>query len=118
MRILTAAFVLTLLAAHRDGGFLDQPLSMFRDGGQRFLGEILFLLLGVIGAILIRKLLSLRGYVGVCTLSLAFVLLLIVALTPSGDPFHKLCAFGLLSFIGFYYTMWLNLEKPSWLWPH
>src|SRR5439155_6039109 len=67
---------------------------------------------------LIRKLLNLRGYVGACTLSLAFLMLLIVTLTPSGAPFHNLCAFGLLSLIGFYYTMWLNMEQPNWLWPH
>lgn len=118
LRTWSAFFVLVLCYAHRDADGLDLPLSMFRDGNRRYIGAILFLLLGVIGAIQIRKLLSLRGYVGVCTLSFAFVLLSIVALTPSFDSLHHLCAGGLLSLIGFYYTMWLNLEKPNWLWPH
>ena len=25
---------------------------------------------------------------------------------------------SLLSLVGVYYTMWLRLEKPNWLWPH
>lgn len=51
-------------------------------------------------------------------MGMAFVLLLIVALTPSNGGFHILCALGLLSLVGVYYTMWLRLEKPNWLWPH
>ena len=109
---------MTLAYAHSHGDYLDQPLSMFRDGDQRFVGAILFLLLVVIGAILIRKLTSLRGYVGVLVLTLALALLLIVAVTPSFDPLHHLCAFGLLSLVASYYTAWLNLEKGRWLWLH
>jgi hypothetical protein len=118
LRIWSALFVLTLWYAHDDPKSLDLPLSVFRDGEQRYLGAILFVLLGVIGAIQIRKLLSLRGYVGAFTLSLAFGLLLIVMFTPSYDLFHNLCALWLLGLVGVYYTMWLNLEKPIWLWPH
>lgn len=118
LRTWSALFVLLLCSAHRDGRSLDFPLSMFRDGNQRYIGAILFLLLGGIGAIQTRKLLSLRAYAGFGTLIFSFVLLLIVALTPSADGLHHLCALGLLSLIGFYYTMWLRLEKPHWLWPH
>lgn len=118
VRTWSALFVLLLFYAHRDGRSLDLPLSMFRDGSQRYVGAILFLLLGGVGGVQIRKLLSLRAYVGFATLSSAFALLLIVALTPSNGDFHQLCALGLLSLVGVYYTMWLRLEKPHWLWPH
>ena len=117
MRLLSATFVLMLAYAHRGGDLLHQPLSIFRDGEQRLIGGMLFLLL-VIGTILIRKLISLHGYVGGFVLAVAFALLLIVATTPSMSVLHHLCALGLLSLVGFYYTMWLNLEKPRWLWPH
>ena len=118
MRILTAAFALMLLSVHRDGDLLDQPLSMFRDGDQRYFGESLFLLLGMIGGLLIRQLLSVRSYAGVCVLGFSFALLLVVAITPSVDWLHDVCALGLLSLVGGYYTVWLSLEKPSWRWPH
>src|SRR5262249_43692824 len=48
----------------------------------------------------------------------AFALLLAVAVTPSFDGLHNVCAFALLGLVGAYYTTWLNLEKPSWRWPH
>ena len=118
MRLLTAAFVLMLLYIHADGTLVDQPLSMFRDGGQRYFGEILFLLLGMIGSLLIRQLLVARSYASVAVLSFSFALLLVVAITPSVDRLHDVCAFGLLSLVGGYYTVWLCWEKPSWLWPH
>ena len=118
MRLLTTAFVLMLLYMHGDGTLLDQPLSMFRDGGQRYFGEILFLLLGMIGSLLIRQLLISRSYASVAVLSFSFALLLVVAVTPSVDRLHDVCAFGLLGFVGGYYTVWLGLEKPNWLWPH
>ncbi len=118
MRILTAAFALMLLSVHRDGVLLDQPLSMFRDGHERYYGEVLFLLLGLIGGLLVRQLLIARSYVGVSVLSFAFALLLVVAITPSVDRLHDVCAFGLLGLVGGYYTVWLSIEKPSWLFLH
>ena len=118
MRTLSVAFPVTLAVAQHDGNVLPQPLSMFLDGNQRFVGVVLFLLLMTIGVILVRKLSSLRGYVGASVLGFSLLLLLIVAVTPSGNDLHNVCAFGLLSLMGFYYTMWLNLEKPYWLWPH
>lgn len=118
MRLLSATFVLMLAYAHRGGDLLHQPLSIFRDGEQRLIGGMLFLLLLAIGTILIRKLIRLRGYVGGFVVAVALTLLLIVAVTPSWGEIHHLCAFGLLGLVGFYYTMWLNLEKRHWLWPH
>ena len=118
MKLASAAFVLLLLAAHGAGDLderLGEPLSMFRDGEQSWLGYLLFASLLAIGwlytAALIRAGEEDEAVSGV----LAGLLLLVVAVTPSFEGFHLLCSGVLLLLLFLHYWRLLRESESPWL---
>src|SRR5262249_24567179 len=84
----SAAFVLLLLGAHGVGEFsrrLAEPLSMFRDGEQAWLGYVLFATLLVVNIWYTRDLIRAGDEKEAVIAGLAAMLLFIVAVTPSLD---------------------------------
>ena len=114
----SAAFVLLLLAAHGVGEFnrrLAQPLSMFRDGEQAWLGYVLFAALLLVNIWYTRDMIRLREEQDAIVAGLAALLLFIVAVTPSLDGFHVLSSFLLLLLLFGHYWRLLRDSGGPWV---
>jgi hypothetical protein len=124
MKLTTLAFLVALLLAHSVGDTdkrFAQPLSMFRDGpdGQaRWLGYLLFALLLLTGALLIRALYRAGRFLDVGVFGFAAALLAVVAATPSLNGDHELCSFILLGILYLYYAALLYSARSVWLAAH
>jgi len=122
VRLLSAAFLVLLLAAHDAAAGPDDPLayplSALRDGPQAALGYCLFALLLAVGVVLI--ILADRADKGldVVALGLAGALLVAVALTPSYGGLHALFAFSLLLLLYAYLAGLLFAAGSVWLVVH
>jgi hypothetical protein len=116
MKLAASAFLLILLYAHRlgnSGRLLAQPLSMFRDGEESWVGYELFALLLLVGALYTAALTRADREAEAVFSGVACLLLLIVALTPSLEPFHLICSALLLLFLFGYYAVLLYRAKNS-----
>lgn len=114
----SAAFVLLLLGAHGVGEFgrrLAQPLSMFRDGEQAWLGYLLFgmLLLATVGYA--RDMIRAREEEEAVIGGLAALLLFIVAVTPSLQGFHILTSLLLMLLLFGHYWRLLRDSGSPWI---
>jgi hypothetical protein len=118
MKIASLMFALLLLAAHTEGDVaarLDQPLSVFRDREQGWLGYALFAALTTVGVLYTGALAQSRRAGETAISSLAVLLLFVVATTPSRDAIHLSCSL-LLFLLLFSYFAWLLLRAVSiWL---
>src|SRR4051794_24655628 len=95
MKLATLAFVLLLLSAHLAGDsaeLVGQPLSMFRDGEQGWLGYLLFAVLLLITGLYLAALARAERIGEAAAAGLAAVLLAVVAVTPSLGAFHIICS--------------------------
>ena len=118
MKLAASAFFLLLVCAHLDGDparLLHQPLSIFRDGDQAWLGYPLFLLLLAVGLLYAAALARARREAEATVSCLAVVLLLVVVLTPSFDGVHNLASFALLLLLFGYYGLLLFRAGAFWL---
>ncbi len=118
MKLASLAFVLLLLVAHAAGDsaeLVGQPLSMFRDGEQGWLGYLLFAVLLLISALYLTAL-ARADRVGEATAAgLAAVLLLLVAVTPSWGALHVACSLLLLGLLLAYFALLLHRAEGPWL---
>jgi hypothetical protein len=118
MKQASVAFVLLLLGAHGAGDpgqRLGQPLSLFRDGEQGWLGYLLFAFLLLIGLLYMRALIRAGKEEEAVTAGLAALLLLIVAVTPSFQGLHLLCSLILLLLLFAHYGRLLRQSGSPWL---
>jgi hypothetical protein len=95
----SAAFVLLLVGAHGLGQFnrrLAEPLSMFRDGEQPWLGYALFATLLLVSTWYTHDVFRAGEEEEAAIAGLATLLLFIVAVTPSLGGFHVLGSFLLM----------------------
>jgi hypothetical protein len=116
------AFVALLFLAHQAGNadeLLAQPLSLFRDGPEGWLGYGLFAVLLLIGS-LYTTALARADRVGEAVLSgLAVLLLVAVAATPSWGSGHLVASLVLLLLLYGYYALLLyRAESRCWLLAH
>jgi hypothetical protein len=110
--------VLLLLAAHGAGHFklcLAQPLSVFRDGEQAWLGYLLFAALLLVGLLYTRDLIRAGKEEEAVTAALAALLLFVVAVTPSLQAFHLLSSLLLLLLLFGHYWRLLRDSGGPWL---
>jgi hypothetical protein len=117
----SAAFVLLLLCAHGVGDFnkrLAEPLSMFRDGEQAWLGHVLFAVLLLVMLVYARDAFRAGEEQEAIIAGLAALLLLIVAVTPSFDGFHVLSSFLLLLLLFAHYWRLLRESGSAWFIVH
>jgi hypothetical protein len=118
MKFVAAIFVGVLLFAHAEGDLerlLERPLSQFRDEP---IGYVLFGLLLLAGGLYTRALFRCRREGEASVSVVALLLLVLVAATHSGSPFHLLCAFLLLALLFFYYAGLLYRARSIWLAGH
>jgi hypothetical protein len=118
MKLASLAFVLLLLGAHAAGDsaeLVGQPLSMFRDGVQGWLGYALFAVLLLISALYVAALAQAGRVPEAAVAGLAALLLLVVAGTPSWGAFHVLCSLLLLGLLVSYYALLLHRAEGPWL---
>jgi hypothetical protein len=118
MKLASLAFVLLLLAAHLEGDsaeLLGQPLSMFRDGEQGWLGYLLFAVLLLISGLYVRALARADRLGEAAAAGLAAVLLAVVAVTPSMGAFHILCSLLLLGLLFAYFALLLHRAEGPWM---
>jgi hypothetical protein len=112
----SAAFVLLLLGAHGAGKFsrrLAEPLSMFRDGEQAWLGYVLFATLLLVIIWYARDVYQAGEKEEAVIAGLAALLLFIVAVTPSLEGFHILSSFLLLLLLfGHYWRLLRDAGSP------
>src|SRR5262249_61358801 len=95
----SAVFVVLLLGAHGVGEFsrrLTQPLSMFRDGEQAWLGDVLFATLLLVNISYTRDVIRAGEEEEAVIAGLAALLLFIVAVPPSVQGFHLFRSFFLM----------------------
>ncbi len=121
MRFATPAFFILLIYGHWAGGWeerLREPLSLLRDGPQAGLGYLLFALLFVIGGLMIRTSIRLCRHGEIAVLSLAMLLLGIVAATPSCDELHVFCSLMLLLLFYIHFAVLLYSAGSAWLFVH
>ena len=121
MKLASAAFVLLLLGAHAAGDFdecLGQPLSMFRDGQQGWLGYMLFAALLMIGWLYTTALIRDGKEEEAVSGGLAALLLILVAVTPSFQAFHLLFSVALLVLLFLHYGRLLRESGSPWLTLH
>jgi hypothetical protein len=114
----SAAFVLLLLGAHGVGEFsrrLAQPLSMFRDGEQAWLGYVLFATLLLVSIWYTRDVIRAGEEEEAVIAGLAALLLFIVAVTPSLDGFHILSSFLLMLLLFGHYWRLLRDSGSPWI---
>jgi hypothetical protein len=114
----SAAFVLLLLGAHAAGDLgqcLGQPLSLFRDGEQAWLGYLVFAALFLVGLLYTRDLIRAGKEEEAVTAGLAALLLFIVAVTPSLQAFHLLSSLLLLLLLFGHYWRLLRDSGSPWL---
>jgi hypothetical protein len=118
MKLATLAFVLLLLSAHLAGDsaeLVGQPLSMFRDGDQGWLGYLLFAVLLMISGLYLTALARVERLGEAAAAGLAAVLLAVVAATPSMGPFHIVCSLLLLALLLAYFALLLHRAEGPWL---
>jgi hypothetical protein len=118
MKLTSLAFVLLLLAAHTAGDraeLVGQPLSMFRDGAEGWLGYVLFAVLLLICALYFVALARIGRLGEAAVTGLAALLLFAVALTPSLGPFHIVCSVLLLGVLFSYFALLLHRAEGPWL---
>lgn len=118
MKLASATFVLLLLAAHGTGDLsqrLAEPLSLFRDGEQEWLGYLLFAALLLVGLLYTRDLIRAGQEEEAVTAGLAALLLFIVAVTPSLQVFHLLSSLLLLLLLFAHYWRLLRNSGSPWL---
>jgi hypothetical protein len=111
MKVAALAFVLLLLGAHAAGDgpeLIGQPLSMFRDGEQAWLGYALFTVLLLISGLYIAALARADRVPEAAVAAGATLLLAVVAATPSWGPFHIVCSLLLLGLLISYYALLLH----------
>ncbi len=121
MKIAAFAFLVLLVGFHvLEGGqsTLDRPLSMFRDDGLEAVGYLLFGLLLVLGGLAVVPTVRLEHYGGTVVYALGWLLLLVVAVTPSLDGLHNTCAFLLLGLLYVYYAALLFPAGALWVYLH
>lgn len=121
MKLAVIAFFLLLLLAHASGDFdeqLAQPLSLFRDGEQVWLGYSLFTLLSVIGVLYTVVLAKSEMEPEAVVSGFAVILLLIVATTSSFSAFHLLTSLVLLLVLFGYFGLLLRRANSLWFLPH
>jgi hypothetical protein len=114
MKLASLAFVLLLVAAHAAGDGVElvgQPLSMFRDGDQGWLGYLLFAVLLLISGLYVRALTRADRMGEAAAAVLAAVLLALVAVTPSMGAFHILCSLLLLGLLFAYFALLLRRSE-------
>jgi hypothetical protein len=126
IKLISVAFLAVLYLAH--GGsdqLVGQPLSMFRDGDVPQLGYLMFVLLALLGALQTAALARAErvAEAGICLAATA--VLVLVAVTPSTNPFHEFGSFLLLILLYGYFgclfagagRLWLvvHLFSPVWL---
>jgi hypothetical protein len=114
----SAAFVVLLLGTHFAGDLgqcLGQPLSLFRDGEQAWLGYLLFAALLLVGLLYTRDLIRAGKEEEAVTAGLAALLLFIVAVTPSWQAFHLLSSLLLLLLLFGHYWRLLRASRSHWL---
>jgi hypothetical protein len=117
----SAAFVLLLLVAHGVGDLgqsLGQPLSVFRDSEQAWLGYLLFAALLLIGLLYTVALIRAGKEEEAVSAGLAALLLFIVAVTPSLEGFHLLCSLLLVMLLFGHYWRLLRASGSPWLIPY
>jgi len=113
----SAAFVLLLLVAHKVGEFsrrLAEPLSMFRDGEQAWLGYVLFATLLLVCICYTRDMIRVGEEDEAVVAGLAALLLFIVAVTPSLEGFHILSSFLLMLLLFGHYWRLLRDSGSPW----
>jgi hypothetical protein len=118
VKLASAAFVLLLLGAHGSGDLderLGEPLSMFRDGEQGWLGYLLFASLLVLGWLYTAALIRAGEEDEAVSAGLAGLLLVTVAMTPSFEGFHLLCSAALLLLLFLHYWRLLRESESPWL---
>jgi hypothetical protein len=112
----SAAFVLLLLAAHGVGDFsrrMAEPLSMFRDGEQAWLGYVLFATLLLVSIWYTRDVFRAGEKEEAVIAGLATMLLFVVAVTPSLEGFHILGSFLLMLLLfGHYWRLLRESGSP------
>lgn len=111
MKLTSLAFVLLLLAAHVSGDsaeLIGQPLSMFRDGDQGWLGYLLFAVLLLICGLYVTALARAERLDEMAAAGLAAFLLAVVAATPSAGLFHIICSLLLLGLLLGYFALLLH----------
>lgn len=121
MIFVSAAFLFVLVRAHLGGDWnvtLAKPMSLFRDGADSTLGYWLFSLLLASGAVLMQLLVRLRWWLDAGVILFAFVLLAIVASTPSTDVFHLCIAMLLLLLLYLYFAFLFYRLESRWFWVH
>jgi hypothetical protein len=122
VKLASAAFVLLLLAAHgaaNPGERLPLPLSVFRDCEDGWWwGYLLFTALQLIALLSMLSLFRAGKEEEATSAALAAVLLFLVAVSPSWDPFHLLCSIALLLFLFRHYWWLLGTARSRWLLPH
>lgn len=121
MKPVAVTFLVLFFYAHVQGDLDDavrRPLSMFRDGGEVWLGYALFGLLLAAGGLLVRLMLRMRWFLDAAFLLGAAVMLGVVAATPSVGSLHNFLAFLLLFGLWVYFgTVFYRCESP-WLYVH
>jgi hypothetical protein len=121
MKAASVAFLAVLLLAHRTGDrgeALALPLSGLREREPRALGYLLFALLLLACGLLVAALVRARRPDHACFVGLSSFLLLVVALTPSENALHLLCALALLLGLYLFYASLLRRAASPWLWAH
>jgi len=111
MKVAVLAFVLLLLGAHLGGDsgeLVGQPLSMFRDGEQAWLGYALFYVLLLISGLYVKALKRADRVPEAAVAVGAALLLAVVAATPSWGAFHIVCSLLLLGLLISYYALLLH----------
>jgi hypothetical protein len=111
MKLAALVFVLLLLVAHAAGdsaALVGQPLSMFRDGEQGWLGYSLFAVLLLISALSVTALARADRVPEAAVAAGAALLLAVVAATPSWGAFHIVCSLLLLGLLIAYYALLLH----------
>jgi hypothetical protein len=121
MKLASLAFFVLLALAHAAGDFgemIAQPLSLFRDGAEGWLGYWLFALMLLIGLLYTVALARSRREAEAAVSGLAVLLLLLVGVTPSNASFHLLCSLVLLLLLYGYYALLLRRAESPWLIAH
>jgi hypothetical protein len=114
----SAAFVLLLLGAHGMGDLsarLAEPLSVFRDGEEPWLGYALFAALLLVSLVYMWDVIRAGEEEEAIIAGLATLLLSIVALTPSFQSFHVLSSVLLLLLLFGHYWRLLRDSGSPWL---
>ncbi|MBI5759323.1 MAG: hypothetical protein HZA46_12465 [Planctomycetales bacterium] len=121
MKLASISFFVLLLFAHAKGGLsemIEQPLSQFRDGEQRWLGYTLFALLVLIGLLYAVALARSRQEREAIVAGFAVLLLLFVVTTHSLGVFHLIGSLLLLGLLFGHFALLLFQAESLWLFAH